>query len=690
MLHFLPFPNECKKSILSHNGNVLVYIIVLMVIFAVLGVTMVSLFSTSISSTATPNENRRAFYISESGVRYAMSELRNNNFSKATITQLNDVTTYKMSEGGSFKLNVFSPWFESINSFDSSTDGQTISVRVPEGVLPPGYLTSLPSSQPGFFLVNYNYIDTTKPPRPQLTAFSQITGVTESSPTSLTLTLADDFVAGHNERVVMAVSPIAGNQNIPSQGHIDLDPVAKNIFPPKGGSFEVQKRNFFYTSTDDSNPAHIRLIGVKPVEKEATLPDIIVNLSDPIILSPRNRLIISEGKFGNVTFGNQLKDAYPIANTSIVAPENLKPDYEFAQEPMLSNSLNVRATTKSGYSFIRVDDLNRKIDIAGLSPSGFGATWFSDNREVGGNRDFCLNAGECLFNNGIRAFFILNYSGVDGDGFTFSIINAAQNSRTSVGGDSQLSELLAYAGDSRLIPNPTLPSNFLDNRGVGLVRPKMAVEFDGFTNNDTKDICADINTINLNTRYDPAGAIDRVQFVFWGIGEMDILPLCRPNLDGQNRTYDDNQHDAPHILSPENIRDKNLTTEADKLNVSGLADSNNWLTQGPWGVRIEIERVEATREYTMRTWMIKCSNLDCAESQPFYRSTRYKYDWTKTPAIPVMEQTFTLSDQHNQDFERFLFGFTSATSAVPLHTQTISINNFQLSFIRTNDPVVRD
>ena len=71
------------------SGNILVYIVMIMVIFALLGAVMVSLFSTSISSSATANESRRAFYLSESGIRYGLSELRQGRFHhfKYNVTQ---------------------------------------------------------------------------------------------------------------------------------------------------------------------------------------------------------------------------------------------------------------------------------------------------------------------------------------------------------------------------------------------------------------------------------------------------------------------------------------------------------------------------------------------------------------------------------------------------------------------------
>ena len=83
------------------RGNILIYVLMTMVIFAVIGVTMVSLFSTSISSSATANETRRAFYLSESGIRYAMSELRQRPRLLADEHQpAQQPTTYKVAAVG--------------------------------------------------------------------------------------------------------------------------------------------------------------------------------------------------------------------------------------------------------------------------------------------------------------------------------------------------------------------------------------------------------------------------------------------------------------------------------------------------------------------------------------------------------------------------------------------------------------
>ena len=137
------------------------------------------------------------------------------------------------------------------------------------------------------------------------------------------------------------------------------------------------------------------------------------------------------------------------------------------------------------------------------SGGSFGAVWFKDTRSIGGIRNFCQEGG-CFFNTGFRAFFILNFSGNAGDGFTFSILNQANNNKGSVGGDVSLSELLAYAGDSRTVSNPTQESDFLDGqKGLGLRAPKMAVEFDGRRNFQSETICRRSTAVNQGSRFDP-------------------------------------------------------------------------------------------------------------------------------------------------------------------------------------------
>jgi hypothetical protein len=81
---------------------------------------------------------------------------------------------------------------------------------------------------------------------------------------------------------------------------------------------------------------------------------------------------------------------------------------------------------------------------------------------------------------------------------------------------------------------------------------------------------------------------------------------------------------------------------------------------------------------------VNCTNV----LGQFFENTRFEYDWT-TAGITPMTQTIELSntpDLFHDRFDRFLFGFTSASTA----SQTIDIRKFQLSFIRPNDTVQSD
>ena len=139
--------------LLPPRGSVLAYLVVVILIFGVLGVIIVSLFTTAATSSATPNDARRVDYIRESAIRIAFSELRNTNFDPDTINDLNSLT-YHLEPSGSFSFNVFGPWFDSSAQYDYSS-GSTITVTVPEGKIPDGF--TIPS---WIWLVNYEYVDT--------------------------------------------------------------------------------------------------------------------------------------------------------------------------------------------------------------------------------------------------------------------------------------------------------------------------------------------------------------------------------------------------------------------------------------------------------------------------------------------------------------------------------------------------
>ncbi len=149
---------KSRRARIAAKGSVLVYLIVVILIFGILGAAMVSLFTTASTSSATPNDARRAFNLAESGTRYAFSELRENEFEEDTIIALNS-TTYNVADAGSFTINVFSPWFESPSE---QKTGPSYTLNVPEGELPEDFFVPYDSNAPdnsNVWAINFEYLE---------------------------------------------------------------------------------------------------------------------------------------------------------------------------------------------------------------------------------------------------------------------------------------------------------------------------------------------------------------------------------------------------------------------------------------------------------------------------------------------------------------------------------------------------
>jgi len=70
---------------------------------------MVSLFTTAASSSATPNDARRAYYLTESAIRYALSRLRISNFSNSEIDALNNAGHTGSNDNYFYAVSPFAP-----------------------------------------------------------------------------------------------------------------------------------------------------------------------------------------------------------------------------------------------------------------------------------------------------------------------------------------------------------------------------------------------------------------------------------------------------------------------------------------------------------------------------------------------------------------------------------------------------
>jgi hypothetical protein len=326
----------------------------------------------------------------------------------------------------------------------------------------------------------------------------------------------------------------------------------------------------------------------------------------------------------------------------------------------------------------------------------FGAGWYDADKSIGGNNELC-QAGACEFRRGIRVFFVLKFlNGQQGDGFTFTLMNAESNDVDSVGGDFELGELMGYAGDSR-----TADGGFLDTHDPprGIQPPKLAIEFDTRTNFDAafeieaepKNFCDDSSKLKPNTRNDPlSNNRDAVQYVFWGDSSLNV-PCRSANPDASVDTYDDNRHGTIEV--PINDRTIAITSEDDLDPSVEVDDDDDWLNgstfRGPWAIRIQIDREEFPNmgenpDYTIQTEIRQCAtdvgSSNCTDASiidsnnPFY-NTALPYNF---PPERLVQQVELTPDEHNA-FRRFFFGFTGAAGSEELD---VEISEFQLSFIR--------
>lgn len=547
----IPLSQALRRLLRSQSGNLLAYVVLVMVIFGFLGALMVSLFSTSLAGSAEANVRRRAVYLSESGLRYGMSELRGSGFATSAIQRLN-TTRYRVAPAGEFDLNVFSPWFESAANQTIEPSG-TVRLNVAKGKVPEGFIGRIPVTAPLLRLVNFDFIDLSGTGIPE-TAKTWISGAALVDENTLDLQANDDFIVGKGETICFSVHPFAAGQTLMTLGNFDLQPVAKQIFPLRDGAFRFRNCDFYYRSAEDLGD-RFRLYDLSSTQTHCIgIPFMNIPADEEILFSPRNYLLSARGIAGEVSYGGDLDHAIGVTSHAGLAPNERGADIAFEEESDLASVLRQVKRPESD-RFVTVDNEQKAILLGGETGPALGGVWFRDTRNIGGVRDYC-NAQGCFFNRGVRVFFTLQYTG-QGDGLVFTLANGNnpnKNDTASIGGDIEQSELLGFAGDSRL---DAAGSNFLDNSGPkrGIFPPKIGLEFDTRVNysaalEQSLHYCADSTRLNGDTRNDPGtDGRDAVHYVFWGHSALNVPCRREPYCGGETScrgdpSYDDNRHNA--------------------------------------------------------------------------------------------------------------------------------------------------
>ncbi|MFH1980876.1 MAG: hypothetical protein ABIL58_03445, partial [Pseudomonadota bacterium] len=351
------------------DGNMLVYTIVVMMLFAALGAALVSIYTTSNLVSVTGDDARQAGYLAESGIRYAVGELKKA-YNRTVIQTLND-TTYTLSDGDSFTVNVFPKWFLAAASVSIST-GEKIDLNVPDGATIPDYF----KIKAGVYLVNIDSLrdaiafgSTNKE-----LFWAEVNVDSENVDTdTLRVEVKDSFQAGENQPILMAVYPnasyAAGENVIPVDGSGDLevgldDPAtAEAVFHVDGGTFYVLnpttgvRRMYSYEEYTTASPVTLKRIrGLESLSIDKT--------RDLVIFSEKNHTVSAQGKTGpsssQATESHEI-DLMPNTSTAPVwAPETAE---ETPADIDIASILNTAATPASTSSAVQIDTANQQIKL---------------------------------------------------------------------------------------------------------------------------------------------------------------------------------------------------------------------------------------------------------------------------------------------------------------------------------------
>lgn len=393
-------------------------------------------------------------------------------------------------------------------------------------------------------------------------------------------------------------------------------------------------------------------------------------------------------------------------------------------------------------SAITKDEPNRRFTIGNNQNFRFGAMYYKGTKYFSENT--CIK-GVCDFNLGFRMFFVSSYFSNDADGLVFTWFNNKLESGgkghasatnilydinpktfvnpvsghtstvyTSVGGSSELGEMMGYAGDSRIYNG----SNFsygtgrviawLDPERNGIQPPKMGVEFDNWYNANSAICSSGTAQPTAGSRNDPTVGTNRdhIAYVFWGADSPGTTLNCAYYWNNTSTVYNDGTHSAnwPGVYT----FDDNRHNLGHNVGPNDVWHSTFSWQNSPFAFRLEVER-KSDRTYVLKSWLRRCTDTDttngpCREyfdrTYQYVNSTpRDKLSFSDTSRFlcgggneasgkcttsntPILSQTVTLTTTQHDLYTAMTFGFTEATGGA---TQRATFSEFVLQFIKSND-----
>jgi len=360
-------PHRLGASFLRGNkGNVLIGLIVTMMIFAALGAGMVTMTGTSTSSQVTANTTSKAYYLAESGFRYAASQYLNQGDGDAddeieddrnqVLINLDALATFTLSNPDErFHLDI-RPYYLAINNGPYASGSITIGTTIP-GQIPVNFTIPLTNGRVNINSHTYNY-----------NTYNFTTGI---------ITIPSGLLVDAGDRMnVLLVGIPAGAGNMTNGGNLTLANAL--FFPAITGKFMIN--GIAYTYATKSGNTLENITDANSPGRVFSLP---VDANTNLILRPYLR-VYSTGIVGQ---GAEAASREIIYNVSIPdsPTEGVKVEFhdQFAdkshwKDPSILGSHGVQ--TIGGDSALKVTGTQTS---AGIEASLIGFDWSTTDANLG-------------------------------------------------------------------------------------------------------------------------------------------------------------------------------------------------------------------------------------------------------------------------------------------------------------------
>jgi len=218
---------------MNQRGSVLIGLIGTMVVMAVLGAAMLSIFSASYMNQAFADQGRKTYFLAESGFRYAASQFLNAGTEAAKETaliNLNNKTCNLSGNGGSFTIRIY-PYWSKTSSVSGTTLSTTIAGTNPSSTTP----AKRNLSAGGYLRIASNYY-----------SFANDSGSTGTTVVYTGLSPAMASVPATPVDVLPVALP-ASTQTVTNGGNLTLSATGAGAFPLFNGNFKMNGSGLVYS-----------------------------------------------------------------------------------------------------------------------------------------------------------------------------------------------------------------------------------------------------------------------------------------------------------------------------------------------------------------------------------------------------------------------------------------------------------